>query len=176
VYVPAASVDPSVCEPLGTAFEPVHGATAVQEVGLFDAFQATVVLLPAEIVLGVKVNVVTTGTATTLTVTDLVPEPILFKQVSVKVTVPAVLNGPTVTLLPVIDCGPVQTLPVLLAVHVAGLLITLHVKFVVPPTPIVAALEVNVWTTGATVAVPEFIETVVDAVTVLPALFWQVVV
>jgi hypothetical protein len=134
------------------------------------------VLPPKPIVAGVRVKIVTTGTATTLMVTDLEPVPIAFVQLSVSVIVPAVLNGPTVTLLPVADCGPVQTLPVLLAVHVAGLLMTLHVKFVVPPTPIVAALEVNVWTTGATVAPPEFIETVVDAVTLLPALFWQVIV
>jgi hypothetical protein len=65
---------------------------------------------------------------------------------------------------------------VLLAAQVRGLLFTVHVRFVEPPTPTVVGLAVSVATTGATVAVPEFIDIVVDEVTVLPATFRHVIV
>ena len=81
VYDPAVVMAPVVWLPLA-AFDPLHDPPAEQELGLFVADHAMVAVPPVVIELGVK-DILTTGTAITVRVTDFALLPALLLQVNV---------------------------------------------------------------------------------------------
>lgn len=158
-------IGPTVVVPLA-AFVPVQLPLAVQEVGVLVALQVTVAvaLAPAVIVTGFT-EIVTLGTATTVRVTDLLPDPALLLQLKVYVNVPAVFMAP-------VDCVPLAPLlplqPVPLAVQEVGLLVALQLMVELLPVPIDVG-DADIVTTGGEVVVPELTLTLVLAEPVPPA-------
>lgn len=162
-YEPAVLIVPVVAVPL-EPFEPLHEPPAVHDEGLLVAFQLIVLLLPVLIDEGLT-EMLTTGTAMMVNVSDDDPVPTAFVQLSVYVLVPALLMTPVLAL-PLADLDPLQ-LP--LAVHDVGLLVALHEIVALLPVPIDAGLTLIV-TTGLADGPPEDTLTVVVALSLPPAL------
>jgi hypothetical protein len=157
-------IAPVVWLPLA-ALVPVHEPPAVQELGLFVTDHVIVALLPVFIEAGLT-EIVTTGTAITVSVAEADPLPALFVQLRAYTKLPAVASTPVLAL-PLPLLLPDQAL---LAVHEVGLLVADQVIVELLPVPIDAGLT-EIETTGATTPPPlAETPTVVVALPLPPAL------
>jgi len=137
---------------------------AVHELGVPVA-DHVIVELPPVVRLAGDAEIVTTGTAITVTEVDFVSEPALLLQLSVYVYVPAVLMTP-VLVLPLPALEPDQ-LP--LAVQAVGLFVADQLIVELPPVPILVGDAEIVITGGETGATPELTDTEVVALLLPPA-------